>query len=118
VRPPARRPRHRPPLHRKTRRLHAHRKPQGLRLLPDEKTILERLVAKDVPVYAVGKIEDIYCHRGITESVHTGNNADSQALVEKWTQEKTDGLIMANFIDYDMIYGHRRDAKGYAGASS
>ena len=82
--------------------------------LPDEKTILERLVAKNIPVYAVGKIEDIYCHRGITESVHTGNNADSQALVEKWTKEKTAGLIMANFIDYDMVYGHRRDAKGYA----
>ena len=82
--------------------------------LPDEKTILERLVAKDIPVYAVGKIEDIYCHRGITESIHTGNNADSQALVEKWTKEKTSGLIMANFIDYDMVYGHRRDAKGYA----
>ena len=82
--------------------------------LPDEKTILERLVAKDIPVYAVGKIEDIYCHRGITESVHTGNNADSQALVEKWTKEKTSGLIMANFIDYDMVYGHRRDAQGYA----
>ncbi|MGD9613637.1 MAG: phosphopentomutase, partial [Kiritimatiellia bacterium] len=52
--------------------------------------------------------------RGNTETVHTGNNADSQALVEKWTKEKTSGLIMANFIDYDMIYGHRRDAKGYA----
>ncbi len=82
--------------------------------LPSEPTILERLVAKNVPVYAVGKIEDIYCHRGITESIHTGNNADSQALVEKWTKEKTDGLIVANFIDYDMVYGHRRDAKGYA----
>ena len=82
--------------------------------LPSEPTILERLTAKGIPVYAVGKIEDIYCHRGIAESVHTGNNADSQALVEKWTKEKTAGLIMANFIDYDMVYGHRRDAKGYA----
>ena len=82
--------------------------------LPSEPTILERLTAKGIPVYAVGKIEDIYCHRGITESIHTGNNADSQALVEKWTKEKTSGFIMANFIDYDMVYGHRRDAKGYA----
>ena len=82
--------------------------------LPSEPTILERLTAKGIPVYAVGKIEDIYCHRGITESIHTGNNADSQALVEKWTKEKTAGFIMANFIDYDMVYGHRRDAKGYA----
>ena len=48
---------------------------------PAEKTILELLFAKGIPVYAVGKIEDIYCHRGITESVHTGNNLDSQALV-------------------------------------
>ena len=82
--------------------------------LPDEKTILERLTEKGIPVYAVGKIEDIYAHRGITESVHTGNNADSQALVEKWTKEKDNGLIIANFIDYDMLYGHRHDAKGYA----
>ena len=82
--------------------------------LPDEKTILERLTEKGIPVYAVGKIEDIYAHRGITESVHTGNNADSQALVEKWTKEKDNVLIIANFIDYDMLYGHRRDAKGYA----
>ena len=82
--------------------------------LPSEPTILERLTAKGISVYAVGKIEDIYCHRGITESIHTGNNADSQALVEKWTKEKTAGFIMANFIDYDMVYGHRRDAKGYA----
>ncbi len=82
--------------------------------LPSEPTILERLTAKGIPVYAVGKIEDIYCHRGITESIHTGNNADSQALVEKWTKEKKSGLIVANFIDYDMVYGHRRDPKGYA----
>lgn len=82
--------------------------------LPDEPTVLERLVEKDIPVYAVGKIEDIYAHRGITESNHTGNNLDSQALVEKWTREKASGLIIANFIDYDMLYGHRRDPKGYA----
>ncbi|NLB66480.1 MAG: phosphopentomutase [Lentisphaerae bacterium] len=82
--------------------------------LPEEKTILERLVEAGVPVYAVGKIEDIYAHRGITESVHTGNNMDSQALVAKWTREKEKGLIMANYIDYDMLYGHRRDPRGYA----
>ena len=82
--------------------------------LPAEKTVLERLFDAGVPVYAVGKIEDIYCHRGITESIHTGNNVASEALVSKWTQEKESGLIVANFIDYDMLYGHRRDADGYA----
>ena len=81
---------------------------------PTEPTILERLKDAGVPVYAVGKIEDIYVHRGITESVHTGNNVTSQAQVEKFTKEKKDGLIFANYIDFDMVYGHRRDPRGYA----
>jgi len=81
---------------------------------PTEPTILERLKDAGVPVYAVGKIEDIYVHRGITESVHTGNNVTSQAQVEKFTKEKKDGLIFANYIDFDMVYGHRRDSEGYA----
>ena len=81
---------------------------------PTEPLVLERLHDAGVPVYAVGKIEDIYCQRGITESIHTGNNEDSQALVTRWTKEKKDGLIFANYIDFDMLYGHRRDADGYA----
>lgn len=81
---------------------------------PTEPLVLERLHDAGVPVYAVGKIEDIYCHRGITESIHTGNNEDSQALVTRWTKEKKDGLIFANYIDFDMLYGHRRDPDGYA----
>jgi phosphopentomutase len=83
---------------------------------PSEPTILECLKNAGVPVYAVGKIEDIYAHRGITESNHTGNNQTSRELVSRWTREKTNGFIMANFIDFDMLYGHRRDAKGYASA--
>ncbi|NKB23522.1 MAG: phosphopentomutase [Kiritimatiellae bacterium] len=82
--------------------------------IPDEPTILERLYNKGVPVYVVGKIEDIYAHRGITESVHTGNNIDSQKQVETFYQEKDEGLIFANLIDFDMLCGHRRDPKGYA----
>ena len=83
---------------------------------PSEPTVLERLVAAGVPVYAVGKIEDIYAHRGITETLHTGNTRDSSELVARWTREKKKGLIIANFIDFDMVYGHRRDAAGYAHA--
>jgi phosphopentomutase len=83
---------------------------------PTEPTILEKLVTAGIPVYAVGKIEDIYAHRGITESNHTGNTMDSAKLVAQWTKEKKDGLIFANFIDFDMMYGHRRDAPGYAKA--
>jgi len=83
---------------------------------PTEPTILERLVEAGVPVYAVGKIEDIFAHRGITEANHTGNTELSQDAVAKWTREKSRGLIFANFIDFDMQYGHRRDAPGYAKA--
>ena len=81
---------------------------------PDEPTILERLKSSGVPVYAVGKIEDIFAHRGITQSDHTGNNRASQQTVERFAAEMKRGLLFANFIDFDMLHGHRRDPKGYA----
>ena len=81
---------------------------------PEEPTILERLHTSGVPVYAVGKIEDIFAHRGITKSDHTGNNRASQQTVERFAAEMKRGLLFANFIDFDMLYGHRRDPKGYA----
>ena len=83
---------------------------------PEEPTVLERLIKAKTPVYGVGKIEDIFAHRGITESFHTGNTGDSQKEVSRLTREKEHGLIFANFIDFDMLYGHRRDAIGYAQA--
>lgn len=83
---------------------------------PEEPTVLERLKDFGVPVFAVGKIEDIYAHRGITESVHTGHTTASQEQVIRFFHEKQHGLIFANFIDFDMLYGHRRDAKGFAAA--
>jgi phosphopentomutase len=83
---------------------------------PAEPTILERLQESGVPVYAVGKIEDIFAHRGITESVHTGHTSASQEQVVRFFREKRAGLICANFIDFDMLYGHRRDARGFAAA--
>ncbi len=83
---------------------------------PEEATVLERLVENDIPVYAVGKITDIYAHRGITESDHTGDTESSQQAVLRFLEKADRGLIFANFIDFDMIYGHRRDPIGYAKA--
>ncbi len=83
---------------------------------PTEPLILERVKDAGFPVYAVGKIEDIYAHRGITESDHTGNTETSQEAVRRFTRDSKEGLIVANFIDFDMIYGHRRDPQGYADA--
>jgi len=80
----------------------------------DEPTILEKLKSSGVPVYSVGKIEDIFAHRGITQGWHTGGNADSMREVDRLAEEIDDGFVFANFIDYDMLYGHRRDPEGYA----
>ena len=77
---------------------------------------LQKLADAGVPTYAVGKVADIYAQRGITESVHTGNTVDSQHQVETFYRDKPEGLIFANFIDFDMLYGHRRDAVGYGRA--
>jgi len=81
-----------------------------------EPTVLDRLLEAGVSVFAVGKIEDIFDRHGITESFHTGNNSDSQAKIIELLAQKKTGLIIANLIDFDMLYGHRRDAQGYARA--
>jgi phosphopentomutase len=83
---------------------------------PEEPLITERLFDAGIPVYAVGKIEDIVVYRGITESIHSGSTAESQEVVEQFMKREGDGLIFANFIDFDMLYGHRRDPDGYARA--
>ncbi len=83
---------------------------------PEEPLVTERLCDAGIPVYGVGKIEDIVAHRGITESIHSGDTAASQQAIEYFMQKKGDGFIFANFIDFDMLYGHRRDPAGYAAA--
>lgn len=82
-----------------------------------EPTVLEGLTAAGINVFAVGKIEDIFARRGITESFHTGNNTASQArLLDLVRRTDSKSLIIANLIDFDMLYGHRRDPAGYAKA--
>ncbi len=81
-----------------------------------EPTILDRLTQAGIDVWAVGKLEDIFAHSGITHSFHTGTSAASQAQLMELVQKKVSGLIFANFIDFDMLYGHRRDIHGYAAA--
>jgi phosphopentomutase len=83
---------------------------------PEAPLVTERLSDAGIPVHAVGKIEDIVAHRGIDESIHTGNTEESQRAVERFMQREGDAFIFANFIDFDMLYGHRRDPQGYAAA--
>ncbi|MDA3875232.1 MAG: phosphopentomutase, partial [Kiritimatiellae bacterium] len=80
----------------------------------EEPTLLQHLVSHGIPVYSVGKIEDIFAHRGITKGWHTGGNVDSRARTQELIRELDQGFVFANFIDFDMLHGHRRDPRGYA----
>lgn len=85
-------------------------------LEPPGKTVLDDLYAAGVDVVAVGKIKDIFCGRGISRSIHTGNNAEGIEAVKMLLKEQKDGFVFANLVDTDMLYGHRNDVRGYAEA--
>ena len=85
-------------------------------LEPTAPTLLDKLTDAGGEVIAVGKIEDIFAHRGITKSDHTSDNASSCAAMLNFLEEDFDGLLFVNLIEFDMIYGHRRDPRGYGDA--
>jgi len=80
---------------------------------PPEPTVLDRLLEAGWPVVGVGKIPDIYCHRGIGEEVHTEGNADGMARTREVMARVERGLVFVNLVDFDSLYGHRRDPAGY-----
>ena len=80
-------------------------------------TLLDLLEARGLSTLGIGKIEDIFCGRGVTHVNHTTNNADStRAVIDALENNHTDALIFANLIDFDMHYGHRNDPAGFAAA--
>ena len=86
-------------------------------VLPPSKTILAELAESDFDVIGVGKIEDIFSGQGITQSYHTTNNKDGiTKTLELIARDDINGLIFVNLVDFDMLYGHRRDIKGYLSA--
>jgi phosphopentomutase len=89
---------------------------KDLSLAPHRDTILDVLKADGQEVMGVGKIEDIFAHRGLTQSNHTGNNMASVEAILKFMASDADGLIFANLVDFDMLYGHRNNPRGYADA--
>lgn len=85
-------------------------------LEPQGETLLDAVSGAGLEVMAVGKIEDIFVNRGITRANHTGNNmAGVDATIEFLKTDKR-GLIFTNLVDFDALYGHRLDPKGYAEA--
>jgi phosphopentomutase len=86
--------------------------------VPPPKNILDVLLSSECFVAGVGKIEDIFAHRGVNLVDHTGRNETSlEATLDMMKKTKGQrGLIFTNLIDFDQLYGHRRDALGYARA--
>lgn len=83
-------------------------------IAPPNGMLLDKLAERHVPVCAIGKISDIFLHRGIKTSVKTKNNADGLLRTGRAMREQPDGLIFVNLVDFDQLYGHRNDAEGYA----
>jgi phosphopentomutase len=78
--------------------------------------MMQKLVSAGKDVYTVGKIDDIFGHVGITKSNHVTSNIESIKAMLDFLDEDFEGLMFVNLIEFDMIYGHRNDPRGYADA--
>lgn len=85
-------------------------------LEPFGDTILDLLKNNNLSVYSIGKIDDIFMGKGITESDHAHGNPDCIKATFNALEKVKKGLIFTNLVDFDMIYGHRRDVEGYSKA--
>jgi phosphopentomutase len=87
-------------------------------LAPPEQTMLDRIKGIGLFVVGVGKIGDIFSHKGLTAEIHTDSNRDgidkTIEAINAYSNKK--GLIFVNLVDFDMVYGHRRNVDGYANA--
>ncbi|MFH0931011.1 MAG: phosphopentomutase [Candidatus Zixiibacteriota bacterium] len=83
-------------------------------LPPPEKTILDILKENEIEVIGIGKIEDLFAGKGLSKSIHTKDNRDGMDNLIKVMIEGKKGLIFINLIDFDMLWGHRNDFKGFA----
>lgn len=90
---------------------------RDLTVAPPSPTVLDKLVASGGEVISIGKIADIYAHQGISKKIKaTGNPALFDATLEALAAAPDRSIVFTNFVDFDMLYGHRRDVEGYAQA--
>jgi phosphopentomutase len=82
-------------------------------LKPFAPTLLDRLKDSGQAVVAIGKVEDLFAGRGITQAIHTKSDDEGMDEVEKALVSTRGGLIFANLVDFDTVYGHRNDPEGY-----
>jgi phosphopentomutase len=83
-------------------------------LPPPGETLLDRVKAASIPVIAIGKIEDLFAGRGMTQAFHTASDDEGMDRVEERMRAVDRGLIFTNLVDFDSQYGHRNDVEGYA----
>jgi phosphopentomutase len=81
---------------------------------PPKPMLLDVLQDRSVPVFGIGKIHDIYNARGVGEYVTTKNNVDGMDKLTAAVRDRKKGLIFCNLVDFDMLYGHRKDVEGFA----
>lgn len=84
-------------------------------IAPPEETLLDALEAAGVPRTGVGKVDDLFARRGL-EGGHTAGNAEGVARIVDWLRRGPDGLLFANLVDFDQLFGHRNDIPGFYGA--
>src|SRR6266571_3806733 len=79
-------------------------------------TLLDVLKDNGKEVIGIGKIEDLFAGRGLTQRDHTETNRDGMAVTLHWLERDFTGLLFVNLVEFDMLWGHRRDSEGYAQA--
>ncbi len=85
-------------------------------LAPTGTTLLDLLKASGKEVIGLGKIEDLFAGRGLTQRDHTETNREGMVATLKWLERDFVGLLFVNLVEFDMLWGHRRDSQGYAQA--
>ena len=85
-------------------------------LQPLGTTLLDLLKDSGKDVIGLGKIEDLFAGQGLTQSDHTETNSDSMKATLRWLEQDFNGLLFVNLVEFDMLWGHRRDSQGYAQA--
>jgi phosphopentomutase len=83
-------------------------------LSPPDDTLLDHLRRRQLPVVSIGKVSDLFAGRGIGRSIPTASDAESMDRVVEAMSDTDSGLIFANLVDFDAVYGHRNDVAGYA----
>jgi len=81
---------------------------------PTGQTLLDHLTGRGIPVLSIGKVKDLFAGRGITRAVPTASDSEGVDCLLDALHSAPDGLIFANLVDFDTVYGHRNDVAGYA----